>query len=353
MQKHHALSISSIEKNTPETVVVTFDVPKALQEEYTYKQGQHITLIKNFEGEELRRSYSICSGVSEKSLCVAIRQVNDGRFSTFANDDLKVGDSLEVLAPAGHFYIDLDENAERTFVAFAAGSGITPIMSIIKTTLEREPKSRFLLFYGNRSASSTIFRDELAGLKNRYMDRFSLYHFLSQEERDVDFFNSRLDEATVSRILETIIKPGDIDHAFICGPEAMIDDVADALQKAGLAKDAVHFEKFLSEGQKAVAPVRAQDVEGLAKLKFIIDGDEKTVKSDHSKALLDAAIDSGLDVPYGCKGAVCCTCRARVVSGEVEMTLNQGLEPEEVEAGYVLTCHSFAISDAVTISFDD
>lgn len=353
MFKIHDLTISSLEKNTPETVVIGFDVPDELKEDYAYTQGQHITLIRDFDGEELRRSYSICSGVSECALTVAVRQVDGGRFSTFANSELSIGDTLPVMTPTGHFYVDLDANQARTYVAFASGSGITPIMSIIKTTLETEPDARFFLFYGNRTGRSTLFRNEISYLKNQYLDRFSYWHFLSQEDLELDFFQGRLDGDKVKGISERILDLKTVDHTFVCGPEAMIDSVVDALEALGVDADKVHNEKFLSEGQAAAAPKRAKEASGIATLNLIMDGDEFTIKADHETAILDAAVDGGLDAPYACKGGVCCTCRAKVLSGEVEMVLNQGLEPEEVEAGYVLTCQSFPISDDVTLSFDD
>lgn len=353
MHTLHELTVSSVEKNTPETVVVTLDVPEALREEFRYRQGQHLTLRKDIGGEDLRRSYSICSSVADDALKVAIRKVEGGRFSTYANEELSAGDTLDVIAPAGHFYVDLDGGAERTYVAFASGSGITPIMSIIKTTLESEPNARFMLFYGNRTKRSTIFLDEIALLKNRFMDRFSYWHFLSQEDLEVEFFKGRLDGDKVKGVFERIVDVNMVDHAFVCGPEAMIDGVVEALGDVGLAKEAIHFEKFLSEGKKTTAPKRVQEATGLATMTLVINGDESNVKADKEVAILDAALDQGLDVPFACKGGVCCTCRAKVLDGEVEMVLNQGLEPAEVEAGYVLTCQSFAVTDKVTLSFDE
>ncbi|MFC3050283.1 1,2-phenylacetyl-CoA epoxidase subunit PaaE [Kordiimonas pumila] len=353
MLKLHELKVASVEKNTPETVVVTLDLPDALKHEFEYKQGQHLTLCKTIEGEDLRRSYSICSGVAEAKLQVAIRRVEGGRFSTFANENLLAGEILNVMAPAGHFYVDLDPLSERTYVAFAAGSGITPIMSIIKTTLAAEPNARFMLFYGNRSKLSTIFINELAFLKNQYMERFTYWHFLSQEDLEIDFFKGRLDAGKVKDILGKIVPADQIDHAFVCGPDAMIDAVVGTLVGAGLSGDKIHFEKFLSEGQKAVAPKRAADTSSLTAMTLIIDGDEVNMNASKDVAVLDAALDMGLDVPFACKGGVCCTCRAKVLEGTVEMVLNQGLEPEEVAAGYVLTCQSFVTSDKAVLSFDE
>jgi ring-1,2-phenylacetyl-CoA epoxidase subunit PaaE len=353
MSKAHVLTISEIAHNTPETVVVSFEVPADCKKDYVYKQGQHLTLIKEIGGEKLHRSYSVCNSVADKKLTIAIRHVKDGRFSTYANERMKVGDTIEVLPPAGHFYIDLDEKAERTYIAFATGSGITPIMSIIKTTLESETKAKFILFYGNRTGNSTIFRNEISYLKNNFMGRFSHFHFLSQEELEIDFFKGRLDAAKVKGIFDKIINVSDVDHAFVCGPEAMIDEVVEALFTIGLKDAQIHSEKFLSEGRTSVLSDKSKVAKGLAKITLIIDDEESTINVPHDISILDAAIESGLDAPFACKGGVCCTCRAKVLKGEVEMVLNQGLEPEDVAAGYVLTCQSFAISEEVTLSYDD
>ncbi len=353
MHKAHELAVSVIDFNTPETAVITLTVPDELKSDYIYKQGQHLTFIQDIDGEEVRRSYSICSSVNDAQLKVAVRKVDDGRFSTFVTEKLAVGDTLMVMKPAGHFYVDLDASASKTYVAFASGSGITPVISIIKTTLETEPNARFFLFYGNRTSRSTIFRNEISFLKNTYMDRFSFWHFLSQEELEMDFFQGRLSGEKVKGINDKILDFKDVDQAFICGPEAMIDDVNASLLKVGMSQDNVHFEKFLSEGQAPVVSERVQKAGGNANLTIVIDGDEFNVIADRTVAILDAALNDGADVPFACKGGVCCTCRAKVLSGEVDMVLNQGLEPEEVAAGYVLTCQSFAVSDDVVLSFDD
>lgn len=349
----HKLTVAEIDQNTPETVVVTFDVPDDIKADYAYQQGQHLTLIKTINGEELRRSYSICSSVADDCLTVAIRSVEGGRFSGFANSDLAVGDQLDVMTPSGKFNVDLDPDNEKLYVAFAAGSGITPLMSIIKTTLQVEPKSHFMLFYGNRSGNSTIFREELGQLKNQFMDRLSVSHFMSQEDQEIPFFNGRLDKEKLRGILGRMVDISTVDNVFVCGPEAMIDAVTEVLGEAGYPENQLHHEKFLSEGQTPAAPKRAANHSGLATLKLIMDGDEKVIRADPDKSILDAAVDGGLDAPFACKGGVCCTCRAKVIEGDVEMVLNQGLEKEEVEAGYVLTCQSFAISDSATLSFDE
>ncbi|MBV1901143.1 MAG: 2Fe-2S iron-sulfur cluster binding domain-containing protein [Kordiimonadaceae bacterium] len=353
MHKLHTLTVSSVEKNTPETAVLTLDVPVSLADEFAYSHGQHLTLCADVDGEEVRRSYSICSAMGEGQLKVAVRKVAGGRFSTYANETLQAGDDVKVLAPAGHFGLALEPDSARTYAAFAAGSGITPIISILKTTLAAEPDARFMLFYGNRDKSSTIFLNELALLKNTYMDRFSCWHFLSQEETEAAFLKGRLDGEKIQYILDSIMPATKIDHAFVCGPEAMIDSTVETLLAAGMADSTVHFEKFMSEGQQSQAPVRSETAEGVSAVTLIIDGDELLLKADKKALLLDAAHDQGIDAPFACKSGVCCTCRAKVLEGEAEMVMNQGLEPDEVAAGFILTCQSYAVSDKLRISFDE
>lgn len=356
MRKFHNLQVKEVIQETPDAVSVTFGVPEDIQDIFVYTQGQHLTLRKEIEGEDLRRSYSICTSVAEKKVKVAIRKVVDGRFSGYANSSLKEGDHLEVMSPAGHFYVDLDEKESRTFVGFAGGAGITPVISIIKTTLETEPNSNFMLFYGNRSRQSTIFREEISFLKNKYMGRFSFWHFWDEEEMEIEFFKGPITEDKVGRLLETVIDIKKVAHTFVCGPEPMMNTIEGVLEKAGVSPAQVHSERFLSEGQgPAKLPKKDHKAaEGIvSEVTIVLDGYEQKVRVDGLKPILDSAIDAGLDVPFACKGGVCCTCRAKVIEGEVSMVLNQGLEPEEVEAGYVLTCQSFPVSETVKLSYDE
>ena len=357
MKKFHSLTVTDVKRETPETVSLTFAAPESERELFTYKQGQHLTLRTVIEGEEIRRSYSICASVGDACLKVAVRQVEDGVFSTFANEMLKSGDQLEVMPPLGHFNIDLDPASTRNYAMFAAGSGITPILSIIKTTLEEEPNARVTLFYGNRTSESTLFKSEISDLKNRYLNRFTFFHFFSQQPLEVDFFNGRLDGEKTVEIMERLVGGQTIDHAFVCGPQAMIEAVTEGLTSHGLAAGAVHSELFVAGDGAAKAPKRkAKAVEqaGRATLDIVMDGESKRVHMpDGETSILDAAAQAGMDVPFSCKGGVCTTCRAKVLEGEVEMALNYGLEKEEVAQGFVLTCQAFPTTSHVTLSFDE
>lgn len=357
MKKFHSLTVTEVKRETPETVSLTFAVPDDERELFAYKQGQHLTLRTEIDGDEVRRSYSICSSVADACLKVAVRQVEGGAFSTFANENLKAGDQLEVMPPLGHFNIELDPSAARNYAMFAAGSGITPILSIIKTTLEEEPRARVTLLYGNRTSESTLFKSEISDLKNRYLDRFTFFHFFSQQPLEVDFFNGRLDQEKTREIMQRLVGAQTIDHAFVCGPQAMIEAVTEGLKGCGLALSAIHSELFVAGEGTAKAPKRkAKAVEqaGRATLEIIMDGESKRVSMpDGETSILDAAAAAGMDAPFSCKGGVCATCRAKVIEGEVEMALNYGLEKEEIAQGFVLTCQSYPTTPHVKLSFDE
>lgn len=357
MSRFHDLKVRSVESETPEAVAITFDVPDGDADAFRYQPGQHLTIRREINGEDVRRSYSICSSVGENTLKIAVRHVEDGRFSGFANSDLSEGDTLQVFPPVGHFNVDLEPDSARNYVAVAAGSGITPILSIIKTTLETEPKSTFTLFYGNRTAASTMFRREISELKNRYLARFTFFHFLSQENLELDLFQGRIDGEKVKSIFERMIKPEWIDHFFLCGPGSMITEVGEALLAHGIDRERIHFERFTTEGegeQKATRPApKSQKVADGAEITVVLDGEEKMfTHPDPETTILDAASDAGADVPFACKGGVCCTCRAKLISGEVNMVLNYGLEQDELDAGYILTCQSFPVTDKVVVDYD-
>ncbi len=358
MKNFHPLTVRAVHKETPDAVCVSFDVPSDLAEAFAYTQGQHLTLRRDQDGEEIRRNYSICTSVRDRDLTVVIRHVPDGAFSSYANEHLKPGDVVEVMPPAGRFYAALDPENEKHYAAFAAGAGITPIMSIIKTTLEEEPKSRFTLFFGNRDAQSTIFRAQISELKNRYMDRFSFYHFLSRAELEIPFFHGRLDGEKVGQILDRLLPVAAIDEAFICGPDTMIRDVRDALTARGLDRKHIHFERFVSPSQ-AAAISQARDKKTVtatsgAQIRAILDGNAHDFAFANGVAtVLEAAEAAGLEVPYSCRGGVCTTCRAKVIEGEAEMAINYGLEEDEIKAGFVLTCQAVPKSDRLVISYDE
>lgn len=353
----HTLTIKDIRQETPECVSIAFDVPADLQEAFRFTQGQNITIKKTIGGEELRRSYSICSAPMDNELRVAVKKVDNGKFSTHANLQLKKGDVIEVLPPTGRFYTELHSANRKRYAGFAAGSGITPLLSIIKTTLRTEPDSEFTLVYGNRNRSSIIFREELEALKNKYMNRFRLVHILSREKTDVPLNYGRINAEKCAELAGKVLDIASSDEFFLCGPEEMIFSVKDFLEAQGVEKKKIHFELFTTPGQKKESAISSResgsDTGPKSKITIKLDG----VAFDfdlafNSESILDAALQQGADLPYACKGGVCCTCRAKLVEGEVEMDANYALEPEEVAAGYILTCQSHPRSNKVIVDYD-
>lgn len=349
----HTLTVRELRRETPDTVSVSFDVPADKRQTFQFKQGQYLTLKTTIGGEEVRRSYSICTGVQENDLRVAVKKVDGGVFSTWANEHLKAGDTLEVMPPQGNFFTELNPANAKLYVAFAAGSGITPVMSILRSTLELEPQSRFVLFYGNRSFDYIIFREQLEDLKNRYPERLSVHHILSRESLGSDLFQGRITGDKCARYARVFFNPAEVDAFFLCGPEEMVFEVKDTLNQLGANPKSVHFELFNTSAGKA-KPVAASNREVFeASITVIQDGAEFDFKlpSDGS-TLLDAAMRAGADLPFSCKGGVCSTCKAKILEGKAEMRVNYGLEPDEVEAGYVLTCQAHPVSQRVVVSFD-
>ena len=355
MLQFHPLTVAAVEPETDEAVRVTFEVPGALTDAYRFVQGQHLTLRTDLDGEDLRRTYSICAGTDEGRLQVAIKKVDGGRFSTWANEALKPGDVLQVLEPTGRFHTVLDPAAHRTYVAFAAGSGITPILSIIRSTLATEPHSRFTLFYGNRTTTSVMFREALEDLKNRFMGRFSLFYVFSREPQDTELFNGRLDADKVRQFCRGLCNPQAVDTFFLCGPGGMIDEVKAALAEAGVPEERLHAELFLT-GPAAPPPPRRserQAPDGGTDVTVWLDGRATRFQlADPDTSILDAALAQGMDLPFACKGGVCCTCRAHLRSGEVEMAANYSLEPHELAEGFILTCQARALTPEVVVDFD-
>lgn len=350
--RFHALRIREVRRETPECVSLAFEVPAELAAEYRFVQGQHLNVRATLAGEEVRRSYSICSGVDDGELRVAVKKVPGGRFSVWANEALKAGDTIDVMTPEGRFFTPLDPARSRHYVAFAAGSGITPVLSLARTTLAREPKSRFTLVYGNRRLASTMFHEALWELKDRYLARFEIYHVFSREEQEVELFNGRIDAAKVDAFLRTLIPVDGIDEAFVCGPASMIDEVEAALVAAGVPREHVHVERF---GVPGAAVADVDDAEAAeARVTLIVDGVRREIdfhRGQHS--ILDAGRAAGIDLPFSCKGGMCSTCRARLLEGEVKMAKNYALEPHEVAAGFVLTCQSYPLTGRVVVSFDE
>lgn len=352
MRQFHPLRVAEVKRETPEAVSIRFDVPQDLASLFQYTPGQHLTLKTEIGGQEVRRSYSICSGTDEGMLRIAVKKIPEGVFSGHANAGLQPGDTIEVYPPTGRFSVEIDPEAERSYVAFVAGSGITPVLSIVKTVMAREPKSRFLLVYGNRTPSSIMFMEELAALKDRYMGRLEIVHVLSQGQSDIPLFNGRIDADKVQAVLKHLVDPASIDAAFICGPNAMIDTVEETLTNAGIDKKRILTERFLAPDAACATPIVRPAMAASAQVTVVIDDQAVSFPDNGTVSILDGALAAGAPVPFACKGGVCCTCRAKVIEGEVEMAVNYNLEEEEVAAGYVLTCQSFPKTERVVLSFD-
>ncbi len=353
MPRFYSLRVNDIQRETADCVSVAFQIPEQNHDDFHFIQGQYLTIKAVIEGEEIRRSYSICSSPTDKELRVAVKKVPKGRFSTYANENLKVGDILEVMPPMGNFYTQLDPKNKRHYVAFAAGSGITPIMSILKTVLKTEPQSAFTLFYGNRATDSIIFLEQLEALKNVYLGRLSVHHILSREHPGSDLFYGRIDQDKCRSYFQHLIDIKDIDEFFLCGPAPMIEGVSDTLQELGADKKKIHFELFSSAGSS----VARRDISNVPKIESSIsiklDGiTHHFPLSSDGDTILDAALKGGLDLPFACKGGVCCTCRAKLIEGTAEMEVNYALEAEEVAAGYILTCQSHPTSSKLVVDFD-
>lgn len=367
------LQVNDIRHETSDCVSISFIIPPGLQDEFRYKQGQNITIKSLLGGEEIRRSYSICSSPLENELRIAVKRVPGGRFSAYANEQLQPGDELEVLAPTGKFYTELDRSHPKNYLAFAAGSGITPVLSLIKTTLATEPNSHFTLVYGNRYRSSIIFKEQLEGLKDLYMDRFALHHILSREKTDAPVNHGRINVEKCRELCEKLIGLQWTDEVFICGPEEMIFTVKDWLEQRGIDRKKIHFELFTTpERQEAGEPGSLAGRRtgpksgeyGAREEKDLLEGktSKVTIRLDgvsfdfdlpyDGEPILDAALREGADLPFACKGGVCCTCRARLTEGQVEMEVNYALEAEELVAGFILTCQSHPRTERVIVDFD-
>ena len=357
MAQFYRLRVRDVQRETRDAVVVTLEPDAGDATAFRFIQGQYLTFRKDFDGEELRRSYSICSAVGEPALRVGIKRVEGGAFSTWANQDLKTGMMVEAMPPMGNFHVPLDPAAARNYLLFAGGSGITPVLGILKTVLTAEPKSTATLAYGNRTIASIMFREELEDLKNTYLGRLSVLHVVEAEAQDIDLFTGRMDREKCDRLFAHWIDVADADYAFICGPEPMMLAIADALKAHGLPSDRIKFELFTS-GQQGRAKNRAvaanlASAGGQTAATITLDGASRIVHMPKvGQSVLEAALEADLDAPFACKAGVCSTCRALVLEGEVEMQANYALEDYEVNRGYVLTCQSYPVSDKVVVSYD-
>jgi ring-1,2-phenylacetyl-CoA epoxidase subunit PaaE len=351
----HPLTVKKVHKETPDCVIITFDIPESLKDLFQYAHGQNVTLKKNINGKEIRRSYSICSAPFENRLSIAVKKVATGMFSTYANDHLQKGDIIDVLPPTGRFNTELKTGNKKNYLAFAAGSGITPVISIIKTTLETERESSYTLVYGNRGRGSIIFFEELEGLKNKYVERFNFINILSREKTESPVNSGRINAEKLAE-LEKLVDYKSVDEAFICGPEEMVFVVKEFLEKVEIDPKKIHFELFttLNSGKAKTRQSAPAENAGI-KSKITIQSDGRSFDFDlafYGESILDAALKQGADLPYACKGGVCCSCRARLTDGEVRMDVNYALEAEELAKGFILTCQSHPLTEKVVIDFD-
>jgi ring-1,2-phenylacetyl-CoA epoxidase subunit PaaE len=357
MTKFYPVTVSDVRRETRDAIVLTLDIADEHKDVFRFAPGQYLTLRTNIEGDEVRRSYSICAAATDAKLRVGIKKISGGLFSNWASEHLAPGQTIEAMPPMGNFHVPLDAGRKRHFVGFAAGSGITPLISIVKTTLVAEPQSSFTLFYGNRASGSIMFREELEDLKNEHLDRFSLIHVLSREQQDIDLFNGRLNKEKCDQLLDHWVDASSIDTAFICGPQDMMLGVAQSLEEHGLDKRQIKFELFATStpGRRQRRPeeIKADDRKNLCEATIVIDGRARSFAFEKGTAsVLDAAMSEGLEVPYACKGGVCSTCRAMLIEGEVDMDANFALEDYEVARGYILTCQSYPVTDRILVDFD-
>jgi ring-1,2-phenylacetyl-CoA epoxidase subunit PaaE len=352
--RFHRLAINDLRRESPDAVSLTFAIPPALADDYSFAPGQYLTLRTTIDGEEVRRSYSICSGPDDGELRIAVKKVEGGAFSNWAADELKAGDELDVMTPTGRFGVAHIPDRARIYVGFAAGSGITPLLSIVKGVLAREPDSRFFLFYGNRSTGGMLFREALEELKDRFMQRLSVFHVISGEEQDIPILYGRLDSDKVRVLLRSLVPAASVDHVFICGPTGMSDEIEATCRDIGIDPDRIHVERFVSGlgGKPRPKPVVPVTATPKAMASLIIDGKRREVPVAEDESILDAALRAGMDLPFACKGGMCSTCRAKLVEGEAPMEVNYSLEPWELRSGFILTCQARPISKNVVVDYD-
>lgn len=356
MSRFHNLTVTDVSPETRDAVVVTLKPQPGEEGLFQFTQGQYLTFRHDFDGQEIRRCYSICSGTDEGCLKVGIKRVVGGAFSSWANENLKPGDVLEAMAPIGNFHAPIEPETSKHYVAFAGGSGITPVLSILKSVLVLEPNSRFTLVYANRQVTSIMFREELEDLKNKYLGRFQIIHILKSDTQETDLFSGRIDTEKLDQLFQTIVDPKSIDLAFLCGPYGMMETIRESLEKRGLAAENIKWELFKSD-QPGRLPVRAVSEEEMASnhsavMTLTLDGTSREIRMAPGETILEAAHRNDIDAPYSCCAGVCSTCRGRVLDGEVEMAANHALEDDEIRDGYVLTCQSRPLTKTLRVTYD-
>ena len=355
MSRFHRLEVAKVERETRDAVAITFAVPAALAEPFRFAAGQHLTVKTDIDGQDVRRSYSICSGAHEDALRIAVKRNAGGVFSEWANQTLRAGHVLDVMPPMGHFNVPLAPENRRHYVGFAAGSGITPLLSLIKTTLAAEQSSRFTLFYGNRASGTVMFKEELAALKDTHLTRFNLVHVLSRETQDIDLLHGRIDRAKADALIASWLDLERVDTVFVCGPDGMMQAVAEALRARGFPESKIKIERFATsipkhEHRPAKAPEPGHTE---CEVTAVLDGVTRTFTLEKGKeSILEAGLRAGVELPYSCKSGACSTCRAKLTAGEVDMDVNFALEDYEVARGFVLTCQSHPVTDRVSVDYD-
>lgn len=355
MANFHSITIKDVYKETDEASVITFDIPEELQETFKFRQGQHLILRHFFDGQEERRTYSLCSSPTEKTWRVAVKQIPEGVFSTYVNSELKAGQTLDLLPPTGEFGVPISKTP-KNYVAFVAGSGITPVLSMLRSHLANEPESTFKLFYLNRQAQTIMFKEEIEQLRNKYLGRLEVYYFLSREHRDIELFDGRFTEEKIDALSKSLFDISNTDEVFLCGPEGMVDMIREQLVTKGLSTDKIHTELFVSglteEDLARMKRLQEQKVDGVNVT--IRDGgkDFHFVMTKEQDNILDAALAAGADLPFACKGGVCSTCKCQLIEGDVEMKINYALEEDQVKRNYILSCQAVPLSKNVTVNFD-
>ena len=353
MAHFHSLKISKLVPDTRDAMTVSFNVPTELRQSFHYQPGQHLTLRAMIDGEEQRRSYSICAAVQDDELKIAIKKVPGGLFSSWAHENLATGMALEVMPPTGSFHLPLSPEHQRHYLAFAAGSGITPVFSVIKSTLLAEPQSRFTLVYGNRASSTVMMRDALADLKDQCLDRLSVIHIMSREKQDIELFNGRIDADKCRALLAQWIRLDDIDHVFICGPQQMMEQVSATLVTLGLDTSRIHAERFGVAAPITRVRAAAAATDAQCDVTLVIDGRHYLFSMPRdTMSVLEAGLAQGIEIPYACKGGICATCRCKVTEGKADMDANHALEDYEVASDFVLSCQAFPVTDTLVLDFD-
>ncbi len=349
----YELKVQTINRETDECVSVEFAIPPDLTNLFQYQQGQYLNLEKEIDGQLLRRSYSLCSAPYENKWRIAVKEVHHGVFSCFINQKLKPGDTFMVQAPGGRFFTRLQESQSKQYVFFVAGSGITPVLSIIKQILHEEPRSRIMLFYGNQRTEQIIFLEELLALKNLYIDRLALHFLLSREEMEEELFHGRLNSEKLKRFAQVLFQPKEVDEFFMCGPETMILELRESLQQLGVDPHKIHMELFGVQIQKPKPVFEHASGSENCQVRMTLDGRTfEFILPYNSDNLLDAALKQGANLPYACKGGVCCTCKTKLIQGEVDMMVNYGLEEDEIKNGYILSCQAFPKTEKLEVNFD-